>query len=774
MTNPSYSDELTPTIPTSAKVTEHSAALDATIAVLFFLSGFSALVYQITWQRMLGLFLGVDVFAVTVVVAAFMVGLGTGNGAGGYVADRVRPALLIPMFAVTELIVAVFGLFSKALFYNWLPNAGSIVGDSALALILPSLLLILPTFCMGLTLPLLSKALVTDSTSAGAKIGLLYGVNTLGAGFGAIITTVIMMRFFGIPKSLTVAAILNVITVIGCLVIVLRRKPVEKESAKPLKETPEPSSTKIGGFLAIYSLSGFTALALELIWFRLLGVMLKSNSFTFSWLLCLYLTGVGTGTIIGTAMVRKSKQPFLTFLGLQSAVGLYSGLSLYSLLQMIEHVPLFAAAKEYLGTYEPINCLSMTQLEPAFVQLYLCAAAFLILPPTLMMGMSFPYLQKSVQTDLLQLGRRIGWLQVANITGATIGTVAIGIFSLGHIGTSASLKLVVLIAGIFVLLWWHVRSQNQEFKMRAIGFAASIALVATTVVLIPGHNELWARLHGTEQKSIIAKESAAGLAVLTSNAGDFKGPVGVFVNGIGQSYLPFGNPLIHTQLGMLPVFLHPHPVKVGIIGLGSGDTVFGAAGRKDIESIDCIEIISSEMEALKEYQRRNSYPPLDSILEDSRVNYHFTDGRRFIAEKGRMYDVLEADALRPSSAYSNNIYSTEYFTLLKKHLKPNGLAITWAPTERIYQTFIRVFPHCKEFGPVLVGSNEPFTINADLVKQRMNEPFSIAHYSKASLNGHECLDQIIKQARKAPSQYHPISGSKTNSDLFPRDELGTP
>jgi predicted membrane-bound spermidine synthase len=723
---------------------------------------------------MLGLFLGVDVFAVTVVVAAFMVGLGAGNGVGGYIADRVRPTLLIPLFAVTELIVAVFGLLSKSLFYNWLPNSFANTGDNALSLLVPSLLLILPTFCMGLTLPLLSKALVTDPASAGAKIGLLYGVNTLGASAGAIVTTVVLMRFFGIPKSLTIAALLNVVSVLGCFVIVARRPKMETETPQNLTEQHEPDSSKIGGFLAIYCLSGFTALALELIWFRLLGVMLKSNSFTFSWLLCLYLAGVGGGTIIGTAMVRKSKQPFLTFLGLQSGVGLYSGLSLYSLLQLIEHAPLFAAAKEYLGTYEPINCLSMTNLNPAFIQLYLCAAALLILPPTLMMGMSFPYLQKSVQTDVVHLGRRIGWLQVANITGATIGTVAIGIFSLGTIGTSASLKLVVLIAGLFVLLWWHVRSQQQAQVARLIGLTASVAVIALTVALIPSHDELWAKLHGTQPQLIIAKESAAGLAVLTCASANFEGPVSVFVNGIGQSYLPFGNPLIHTQLGMLPVFLHPNPVKVGIIGLGSGDTVFGAAGRKDIEQIDCIEIISSEMAALKEYQTRQSYAPLDSILKDPRVNYQFTDGRKFIAEKGRMYDVLEADALRPSSAYSNNIYSTEYFTLLKKHLKPHGLAITWAPTERIYQTFIRVFPHCKEFGPVLVGSNEPLKIDDELVKQRVSDTFSVAHYGNASINGLECLNQILKQARTAPSQYHPLVDYKTNSDLFPRDELGTP
>lgn len=759
----------------NATVAKQSGAwLTALLALFFFFSGFSALVYQVTWQRMLGLFLGVDVFAVTVVVAAFMIGLGAGSGFGGCIADRVPSTRLIPLFAIAELFVAAFGLISKTLFYNWLPLQCANSMDSCFSLLIPCALLVLPTFCMGLTLPLLSKALVTDTDNAGVKIGLLYGVNTLGAAVGAIFTTIILIRYLGIPASLQVAAILNIVSFFGALMIVLGRSRVSTISNEQSLQPIDSGISKINGYLFIYCLSGFIALSLELIWFRLLGVMLKSNSFTFSWLLCLYLAGIGIGTIMGIVWVRSSKQAFGDFLGLQSGISLYSGLSLVVLLQLFSRWSWFAPAKQYLGSYEPMGRITLSHPEPAFVMLYLIAAGLLILPPTVMMGMSFPYLQRAVQTDVGHLGQRIGWLQVANITGATVGTVLIGIFAFGTIGSSSALKLICLCGGVFAFLWWYHRSKFQIRNVRAIGFVLCLALITVTVSLIPNNVQLWASLHGVSPHQIIVNESAAGISVLTSDDGKFEGKINVFVNGLGQAFLPFGVTLIHTQLGMLPVFLHPNPVDVAIIGLGSGDTLFGAAGRDKVKSIDCIEIISSELDSLKDLRKRDVCKQLDSILNDSRIHYHFEDGRRFVSDKSRKYDVIEADALRPRSAYANNIYSTEYFTLIKNHLKPHGLAVTWAPTERTYQTFVRVFPYTVEFACVLVGSNEPIELNQELLKQRAQEQFSVSHFGQADIDSVSCLYEIAKYARRVPCKERPLSGIGLNSDLFPRDELGTP
>lgn len=746
--------------------------LSLPIAVLFFLSGFSALVYQISWQRLLGLFLGIDVFAASVVVGAFMIGLGTGSAAGGYIADRVKKSALIPIFAITEIIVAAFGLASKTLFYDFLPVLSRDLGYGPMSLVLPCLALILPTFCMGLTLPLLSRALIADTQSAGRKIGLLYGVNTLGAAAGAICSTVLFMRFFGITGALCIAAILNVATALGSMLVSLQSREEQHDllSTRKIEESPRA----FGIYPLIYCLSGLTALALELIWFRMLGVMLKSNSFTFSWLLFLYLTGLAAGTFLGLARVDRLPKPFLSFLGLQAFVTLYSGLSVSVLLNCTDSAPWLAPVKKYLSSYEPMDWSSLSSPDPTFFMLYVVVAGLLILPPTMAMGASFPLLQKAVHTDMESIGRRVGWLQFANIAGATIGTILVGIFTLGVLGTSASLKIVVAIGGTFVFLFWHIRSHGMRIPFRIGGYALGLAAVAFTFVSIPKHRVFWARLHGVAPHEIIVKESAAGVTSVTSMGGYFKGVNSVFVNGLGQAFLPFNVSAIHTQLGMLPIFLHPAPKDIGIIGLGSGTTVFSAGGRKEIRSIDCIEIISSQIDALKELEPRMSYRSLTNLLSDARIRFHFADGRRFIAEQGKKFDVLEADALRPQSAYSNNVYSREYFSLVKNHLKPGGLAITWSPNRRTYNSFTAVFPYCVEFGPILAGSNEPIEVDISKIRRRWSDPFSDRYYRDAEIDPEKTLGDLLAMARKASPDKNATTPNCFNDDLYPRQELGTP
>src|SRR5262249_13764019 len=159
---------------------------------------------------------------------------------------------------------------------------------------------------------------------------------------------------------------------------------------------------------------------------------------------------------------------------------------------------------------------------------------------------------------------------------------------------------------------------------------------------------------------------------------------------------------LHTVLGALPAFIHPDPRTAAVIGLGSGDTVFAVAGRRSLERIQCIEIIRPQLDTLKRFDARYRDRGLDALLADRRVEHVYGDGRLYVLRSKATYDLIEADAVRPSSAYSGNLYSDAYFALLRDHLAPGGLAVSWTPTRRIHDTFVKVFPHVLSYGEFVV------------------------------------------------------------------------
>jgi hypothetical protein len=242
----------------------------------------------------------------------------------------------------------------------------------------------------------------------------------------------------------------------------------------------------------------------------------------------------------------------------------------------------------------------------------------------------------------------------------------------------------------------------------------------------------------------------------------------VFVNGVGQSTIPYGD--IHTALGMLPAFLHPAPREVAIIGLGSGDTVYGMAGRPDIRRITCVEIIRPQLSGLRRLAIVQPYGGLTGLLADSRVEHVAGDGRIFLMRSTATFDIIEADALRPTSAYSGNLYSEEYFTLVKSRLNPGGLAATWLPTERVLNAFVRVFPYVLSAEGILVGSLEPINVDRGEIERRLSDPRVRDHYARAGVNVNEMMSLYLANPARYTPGFNRDALTDFNSDLFPKDE----
>jgi spermidine synthase len=221
----------------------------------------------------------------------------------------------------------------------------------------------------------------------------------------------------------------------------------------------------------------------------------------------------------------------------------------------------------------------------------------------------------------------------------------------------------------------------------------------------------------------------------------------------------------------LPILIHPDPRDIAVIGLGSGDTAYSVAGWPETERIACIEIIRPQRETLEVLNPVRGDPGLRGLLADRRITHVFGDGRSHLLRGGRLYDIIEADALRPRSAYAGNLYSVEYFMLLRDRLKPGGLAATWVPTPRVRAAFLKVFPHVMEMSDIFIGSTRPIVFDRPAAQARLSDPRVHSHYESAGVD----IDALLSTYLEAPLFHGPDdprdNNAEVNTDLFPRDEF---
>ncbi len=727
----------------------------ALAGLLFLLSGASALVYQVAWQRILALHSGVGLYSVAMIVAAFMAGLGIGSHLGGRLSERTGALAALRLFAIVELAIGLFGLASPFLYYDWLYPIASRLPSPSLAGGLAHLAALLPpTLLMGMSLPLLVRAMLRDVSTAGRTIGYLYGINMLGAACGAFAAPWLLLPWGGIPGAVAVAAAGNVLAGLGALVLA-RGASAAQAAPVPLPEAPpQPLETHpFGLWIALYALSGFVALSLEILWFRLVDVAVKSTAFTFGTVLGIYLLGSATGCLLAVPRVSRLRQPLATFLLCQCAILVVAGLSVIALTRLPPGTPIYSWLVEYWGTYRFFRFGHASELAPV-LHLYVVLPLVLFALPTVLMGFAFPVLQRAVHDEVRTSGRKVGALQAANIAGCVSGSLLVGLAALQNTGTAEALRLLTLVGLVFAAVGW--RYYGRRFGV------ATLALVAMAAIL-PGSEELWRRLHGEirPEERALFEEDATGVVAIAA-----RGPVRLrlSVNGKGNSWLPFGG--VHTVLGALPAVIHPAPRRVAVVGLGSGDTAWAAGLRRETESVSVFEISLPQPRILRRIVLERSLPELASFLRDPRMSIRLEDGRRaFEAMRGEAFDAIETDAIWPESGGSGNLYSLEFFETCARRLRAGGLMCTWAPTPRVRATFRSVFPHVLDVdsGVILIGSRYPIQLDRQAWEARLSQ-------SEAYLG--ELRTQTVREKlRNLKPAAGPIEGL-LNRDLFPRDEFG--
>jgi spermidine synthase len=735
------------------------------LSLAFLLSGAAALVYQVVWQRILTLHTGIGVVSVALIVAAFMVGLGLGSHLGGVLSVRTSPRGALVAFALIEVALGLFAAASARIYYEAFGAfAAGLYRTTAGSLVAHLLAFLPPTTLMGMSLPFLVRASVRETESAPRVIAFLYGVNVLGASAGALLAPWVLVRLFGMEGAVRWGAAANLAAALLAFVAGYRERApgAMPEVGSPPARSPAPGARRDGSFglwLALYGISGFLALSLEVVWFRLIDVSAKSTAFTFGTVLCVYLVGLGAGSFVGGRRAGRLERPLVSFLDYQILLLAWAGAAVFVLVALPTGTPVYRWLFDYWRQDHFFDLGAAWSLG-ALLRLYVLLPVLLFGVPTFLMGLSFAALQRAVQDDPDTSGRKVGLLQAANIAGCTAGSLLAGLVLLDRAGTAFTLRLLVGAGAVaFLAVRACVSGSLRALAVRAV-------LVLAVVAALPSSQALWKRLHGVtvdEPPSFIGEDASAVSVVVPGEAGHWR----VEVNGLPHSWLPFEG--IHTLLGAIPVLMHPDPEKVTVIGLGSGETAWAAACRPETRSVRVYEIAASQPELLREVTSVAPFPSLMDLLTDPRVAFVTADGRRALASSDERYDVVQVDATFRTSAGSGNLYSVEFFKLCASRLRPGGILCSQKPSRRVGLSFAEALPYALDLTNIVVGSNQPIAIDPARWQARLDQPEVRRRFPKDAI-----LAMRERFAEAHPLRRNPEARVGLNHDLFPRDEFSTP
>ena len=679
----------------------------AWVAILFLLSGAAGLIYEIVWERLLEIYFGVTMTSITLIVTAYMGGLGLGSLIGGQVTQRIKRVVLT--YGLVEVAIAIFGFISPGLI-TWIGQhtAGS---PYPLVFVISFGVLLIPTVLMGMTLPLLTQSFVNQVDTSGQVVGLLYGINTLGAGLGALIGGYILIGFLGFDGATQVAVFLNVVVGIGAIILLGNQAQVdsgEKRITAPNKKPALPYP----GILSAAFLVGFINLGFEMLWFRVLGILNKNTSYGFPSILFLFLTGLAFGGFIWGRKADKSPDRIGLYVKLQLGSGILTALSFLTIWGML-HVPAFQPwiSETFSNPQQPVSPFVWVENGHVFSRrlalssllLYFLPIGLLVLPASLLMGGGLPILDRIAITSAHVSGRRVGDIHLVNILGSVSGSMVISFICLPFLGTELTLKFLGLCSLLFIGL---LRGNASPSRTSTIYFPASLL---TLLFILPWRGEFYTKLYQTATGiNALVYETGESVLVLGYEK-DPASPSTLWIGGIQNSYFPTYGYYERTALTCASA---SQPKNILLIGLGGANTAYFITQLSGVEEITIVELMEDLGPFIKKYA-----PPAQRTLTDPRVLYIADDGRRFLyAQPDEKYDLIFIDPLYSFTSGHNNLYSREAMDLYRGHLSESGVFCAWFNENHVIpKTTATVFPYTDHFRDWIVAGNVPLAYDHDYI-----------------------------------------------------------
>jgi spermidine synthase len=686
------------------------------LLALFFGSGFSALVYQVLWQRQLGLVFGVTAYATSAVLAAFMAGLALGSWAAGRLSSRIARPLLA--FGVCEVLVGLSALATPLwldaarIAYVWVARLipDSFVALTTARLLCSLLVLLVPTTLMGATLPLVVKSSLGRSAAVGGRLATLYGVNTFGALSGALVTGFWLIGQFGIGASYTIAALVNGLVAVAAIGAGWREAPLVAPSTASSAAT-SPSARDAGertaaaaswsreqrAALVVAALSGGAALALEVVWVRWLVLFLPATTYAFSTMLGVVLAGIATGSMLAARLLRTPRR-WLEWLAAAEACTALAAVGMAVVMSRT-----FAAGWHTSAT-----------LQGSIVTMF---------PAALMMGVALPFAIRvfaSRTGDGAEDSALVGRIYAVNVMGGIVGALLAGFVLLPALGSRYSL---VCLSGVFLLaglVAWRATPSGPPGARWSKPLAATAAFVLLAAQLPDAFDSALQRSYPAGERVFWHEEG-----VQTTVSVHMR-PMGgrlLYLNGLHQASDGADVLHMHRLIGLLPLAIHPNPRHALVVGLGGGATA-GASSRHIDTHVDVVELSDSVVHGAAWFAHIN-----ENILENDKVSLIVDDGRNYLMLTDSRYDVITADLIQPEHAGAGNLFSREYFELARRALAEDGLMLQWVghrpetSYKLIVRTFMTVFPETTLWadGHLLVGSKGPIRLDRARYEEKLRD-----------------------------------------------------
>lgn len=772
-------------------MTHHRALLWA----FFFLSGATALFYEILWMRQLILVFGSTTYAVSAVLSAYMTGLALGSFAFGRAADRGRN--LVRAYGLLEIGIGLYALVAPALLGSVAPlflrvwGEGSSPGVPAmLARFAGSLVILLPpTILMGGTLPVLSRVFSAPGTEHAGPVGRLYAVNTFGAVMGTFLAGFVLLPVLGAHRSTLLAAGTNI--ALGFAALGLSRSRRFEGGTEGGKEpTAQPARPALGAFqsepqaisplrpipsrsliLVVFALSGFAAMLYEVGWNRALALTIGSSVYGFTLMLIAFLSGLALGAAVFARLASRSGAGPRTLALVLAGIGAASwGTSL-----LLRELPYFLA--RILALSEGAN------LALHGAELGLCL--LLMFPATFLMGGVFPLVLRLYGGSERHVGRRVGEAYAANTLGTVVGSAAAGFLLLPLLGVRATLLLAVAVDLMIAAV--VLAATLRSFFTRFLVVAAGAALAAGFFLASPGWDVLMMNSGVFDMETLPSGftwnqflDVAVGKdEVLYYKEGMITSVLVGREGSTGALYLRVGGKvdastavdLTHQVLaGQLPLLFHPHPEKVLVIGLASGITV-GSVARHQVSRIRVVEVEPAIEGACKEFLAYNG-----NVLADPRLELVFNDARNDIFQRAETYDVIISQPSNPWMTVASNLFTQEFFRDARKRLAPGGILCQWV---QIYSltpenlrsmlgTFRSVFPHVLVFAVgestdlIVLGSDSSIPMDYMALQERMSDLPTAMDLARVGVRRPEEILSHVYIATPVLDEY--VKGAVLNTD----------
>ena len=717
--------------------------------ILFFLSGAAALVYEVAWTRSLGLVFGASHLAVTTVLAVYMGGQALGSALLGDRADRTdRPLRLYGLLEIGVGLSAVaFLALMKVYPLLYAPLARVAAGDrlalTVLRVAFAVAATIVPTTLMGGTLPTLARfAAGRGAVGVGRQLSFLYAVNTAGAVLGSLLAGFVLLRCIGVTASTLVAAAVS--AGVGVASVALQRRigsSVRAERGRAERVVVEARTHDLVARFTLLAagVSGFCALGYEVLWTRMLTLVVGTSVYSFTIMLVAFLSGIALGSHAAGVLLRRRASggglgAVRLFAGTQVAIGV----SALTVTVLMRDLP--GAADRLQGALAGIHAGAFgVRLVASFLMAFAC-----MLVPACFMGMAFPLAGAVWSAGRDAVGGVVGRLLTVNTVGAILGTAVSGFFLIYVFGVERSLHLLVVLnvaAGAIVA----AGSARRRWLLAAAS-AAAVALVAARVAF-PDWGRAWDpryfAVYVNSSRSFDTPEHARQELLDTDVLYYHEGvdetvsvvrPRGdvlqsFIVNGRPEASTFVGDVQLQRALGYLPVLLHPAPRRVFVLGTGTGMTHGATSTLTEVEHITLAEIEPAVLGVARTFGEWNHH-----VLEDPRLTLVFNDGRNHLATTREQYDVITADPIHPWSGGAAYLYTVEYFRSMGARLAPGGIAAQWLPlyelttrdVRTVVRTFAKGFRHVMVFvtyyDAVLVGSNDPLVVDERELARRLARP----------------------------------------------------